>query len=428
MVCVKQKDRFGEKPLSMKNPLLFCFLLLSVHLVSQNSDKAPVFELRRVALNMDIGDVVGYLAKSGPGEYIERSKFKVICNKDFVYKNSLSESEMEQRLSKELSVLGLNISNMHNLFSELDEFKKENYSIALKIDSIRFNYDYGLSGSTVFQFHSYIFSKVYVLDLRNNKLVMKENKAAEFFSETQIPLEPHDFSYYFGKAWAQLAADIVNIPAFKRILDSEQNKADVSNTTEKLTLTKPVRKEQVLNVKKAMESVVTVVAGARHGSGAIVSANGLVLTCYHNVSGSEQVEVILSNNVRLKAKVMRYSAEFDVALLQIEGAETVALPLGNSGKVLVGEEVWAVGTPGFTELGQSVTRGVLSGDRTIDEKQYLQTDASVSPGNSGGPLLNNKGEVIGIVNAKVVAKGMEGIGFAIPVSVALEKLNMAVGE
>ena len=76
------------------------------------------------------------------------------------------------------------------------------------------------------------------------------------------------------------------------------------------------------------------------------------------------------------------------------------------------------------ELGQSVAKGILSGKRKIKDKIYIQTDMAVSPGNSGGPLLNEKGEIIGIVQRKIVDEGVEGIGFAIPIDKAIEILNI----
>lgn len=130
----------------------------------------------------------------------------------------------------------------------------------------------------------------------------------------------------------------------------------------------------------------------------------------------------------MKAKVLRNLPEYDAALLQLEGASANPLPLGSTDKVEIGEDVWVIGTPSDTELGQSISKGILSGKRVMNEKSYLQTDASVSPGNSGGPLINQKGEILGLVNAKIISRGTEGVGFAIPIDVVLEKLGVVVGE
>jgi S1-C subfamily serine protease len=90
----------------------------------------------------------------------------------------------------------------------------------------------------------------------------------------------------------------------------------------------------------------------------------------------------------------------------------------------LGEVVYVVGTPLDTTLSQSVSKGVLSGYRSFDDFTYMQTDAKMNPGNSGGALINASGELIGIVSAKYIGYGIEGIGFAIPISKLEEKLKV----
>ncbi len=136
------------------------------------------------------------------------------------------------------------------------------------------------------------------------------------------------------------------------------------------------------------------------------------------------MEVVFSNGVSARASVVRKDPEYDIALLQLTDVKARQLYLSDRASVEVGEDAWVIGTPGFAELGQSVSRGVISGKRIIQEKEYLQTDASVNPGNSGGPLLDAKGRIVGIVNAKVIASGMEGLGFAIPVWTIVERLKI----
>jgi S1-C subfamily serine protease len=90
----------------------------------------------------------------------------------------------------------------------------------------------------------------------------------------------------------------------------------------------------------------------------------------------------------------------------------------------LGDVVYIIGTPADTLLSQSVSKGVLSGQRDFDGAEYLQTDAKVNPGNSGGALLNSKGELIGVVSSKYIGFGIEGIGFAVPISKLEEKLRV----
>jgi len=167
------------------------------------------------------------------------------------------------------------------------------------------------------------------------------------------------------------------------------------------------------------------------GSGFVVDAQGYVLTNRHVVDGADKVQVTLSNGHRYEAKVVGEDARTDIALLRIEPRETlVALPLGDSDRTQVGEWVMAVGNP-FGLGGNSVTVGVVSfRGRTLDLSSHgtpvdmLQTDAAINPGNSGGPLINSRGEAVGI-NTLIMTGGAQqysGVGFAVPINVARDIL------
>lgn len=179
-------------------------------------------------------------------------------------------------------------------------------------------------------------------------------------------------------------------------------------------------------IQYANKSCVTIITDGGHGSGVIVDPKGLVLSAYHVVEGVNQIDVKFSSGLTLQAEVISYDELNDVVLLDIVGEGFQALPLSKSDDALpLGSEVATIGTPFELELGQSISKGILSGKRKKDERIYLQADISVSPGNSGGPLLNAKGEVIGIVQSKVVKAGVEGIGFAIPIKRVKEQLGIA---
>jgi S1-C subfamily serine protease len=162
------------------------------------------------------------------------------------------------------------------------------------------------------------------------------------------------------------------------------------------------------------------------GSGFVIDADGHILTNYHVVQGAETIEVTLGDQSRYKAKYIGADERNDIAVIQIDpkGRKLAALPLGDSRNLLVGQRVLAIGNPfGFqstltTGVVSSLGRTVQTGDNTfIDEA--IQTDASINKGNSGGPLLNSRGEVIGINSAIFSPTGAAaGIGFAIPVNTA----------
>ncbi|MGX6570829.1 Do family serine endopeptidase [Cupriavidus necator] len=157
------------------------------------------------------------------------------------------------------------------------------------------------------------------------------------------------------------------------------------------------------------------------GSGFIVSADGLILTNAHVVDGASQVKVRLTDRREFKAKVLGVDASSDVALIRIDARDLPTVSLGDSSRVRAGEPVLAIGSPyGFEN---TATAGIVSAvARTLPEDTYvpfIQTDVAVNPGNSGGPLFNRYGQVIGI-NAQIYSQtgGYQGLSFAIPINVA----------
>ncbi|MEF9975465.1 MAG: trypsin-like peptidase domain-containing protein [Oscillospiraceae bacterium] len=164
-----------------------------------------------------------------------------------------------------------------------------------------------------------------------------------------------------------------------------------------------------------------IVSGA--GSGVIISEDGYIITNNHVVEGATNIKVTLSDKNSYEAKVMGVDAKTDIAVIKVDAKGLPAATIGNSDNLIVGEETVVIGNPMGT-LGGSVTNGIISalnrdivvGGQTMN---LLQTNAAVSPGNSGGGLFNGKGELIGIVNAKSAGTGSEGIGFAIPINTAI---------
>jgi len=181
-------------------------------------------------------------------------------------------------------------------------------------------------------------------------------------------------------------------------------------------------------IRYADRSCVTVITDAGHGSGVIINSEGYVLSAQHVIDGTNRVEVQFSDGLRQDATIILADVEHDLVLLDIAGSGFKPLPITSSDSTGLGDEVVTIGTPADLALGQSVSKGILSGKRRIDDRIYLQTDLAVNPGNSGGPLINEKGEVIGIVQSKLVGKGIEGLGFAVPMEVVMERLRLEVGQ
>ena len=165
------------------------------------------------------------------------------------------------------------------------------------------------------------------------------------------------------------------------------------------------------------------------GSGFIVGADGTILTNAHVVKDAREVTVKLTDRREFKAKVLGADTKTDIAVLKIDAKNLPTLALGNTKDLKVGEWVLAIGSPfGFEN---TVTAGVVSAKgRTLPDDSYvpfIQTDVAINPGNSGGPLLNARGEVVGI-NSQIYSRsgGYQGVSFAIPIDVAVNIKNQIV--
>ena len=172
------------------------------------------------------------------------------------------------------------------------------------------------------------------------------------------------------------------------------------------------------------------------GSGVIISDEGYVLTNYHVIEGAQEVKVILQDGETSKevnAKVVNYDQVRDVAVVKITD-EGVKMPgvaeLGDSDELMKGQQVIAIGNPLGKEFSGTVTSGIISSvnrqlatDSNGKALNFIQTDAAINQGNSGGPLMNAKGQVIGINTAKIGSTGVEGMGFSIPINEIKPKIE-----
>jgi len=195
------------------------------------------------------------------------------------------------------------------------------------------------------------------------------------------------------------------------------------------TLIQEVTALEDLSISNLSKSCATLLRGdGGHGSGFFISEDGYILTNAHVVGGNEKMKVKLSNGFEFEGEVVRVGANLDVALVKIPGSGFPALPVQTDYAFELGEEITNIGTPVTPELGQSVSKGLISGRREFDEYIYLQTDVAVSPGSSGSPLINTEGYVVGIVSNKIIGGGAEGIGFAVPADLIFEDLGLQYAE
>ena len=166
------------------------------------------------------------------------------------------------------------------------------------------------------------------------------------------------------------------------------------------------------------------------GSGVLLSSNGYLVTNNHIIEDSVTAEVTLSDDRTYAAKLVGYDAQTDLAVLKIDAEGLTSAVFGDSDALQIGEAVAAIGNPLGPEYRNTLTDGIISAmGREISTNGYsmllLQTNTAINEGNSGGPLFNAYGQVIGITNMKIISptSGVEGIGFSIPASTVIEVVN-----
>ncbi len=222
----------------------------------------------------------------------------------------------------------------------------------------------------------------------------------------------------FSELVEQSGPAVVNIKTTKKVQTKNDNAELSQEEEEELKRFFGVPNPHSQQAPKGEEEIEEIARSV--GSGFIFSADGYVLTNAHVVKDADEVFVKLTDKREFKAKVIGFDTNTDVAVLKIEGSNLPKVILGDSTKIKVGEWVIAIGSP--FDLDNSISAGIISAKaREIgDFLLLIQTDVAINPGNSGGPLINLKGEVIGI-NSQIYSRsgGYMGISFAIPIDDAI---------
>ena len=180
------------------------------------------------------------------------------------------------------------------------------------------------------------------------------------------------------------------------------------------------------SIASVLRATVTIITDRGSGSGFVISTNGFVVSNQHVIEGATRLLVTGADGKKIVAEVVASNASRDLAILKVAAGNWTAVQLGDVDRVGLGETVYAIGSPGGTEdtvLEQTVTRGIISGIRGFPSEananinvEYIQTDAAINRGNSGGPLVNEAGRVIGVNSQKIVGRGVEGLSFSISIN------------
>ena len=235
-----------------------------------------------------------------------------------------------------------------------------------------------------------------------------------------------------GEVFIDLGFDIIKIPktAIIQIEDQKVNQSNKERPFKNQLYVESKGKRKLSSLRNLVdelgEAVVLIRTPIGLGSGFLIHPDGYIVTNDHVVAGERQISVTQFKGTGAKmtkqnfdnVKIVASGGNLDLALLKIEGEKPrFSFPfvtLGASPNLKQGERVFAIGSP--LGLERSVSEGIVSlRNRIISDRLHVQTTAEISPGNSGGPLFNYRGEVVGVNNMKVVAQGAEGLGFSIPV-------------
>jgi S1-C subfamily serine protease len=183
--------------------------------------------------------------------------------------------------------------------------------------------------------------------------------------------------------------------------------------------------------ESVLPAVVVVENGKGFGSGFFISADGLVLTAAH-VLGESPPTVKTRDGHVYETRVLRVSRKVDAALLELTSGSAPTLPSPclalASGPAAAGSDVYAAGAPAARELAASLSRGIVSGAPTLEGSRFVQTDAAISPGHSGGPLLDAQGHALALASFKVLGGGVDGVAFGVPIDTALAALALRAAD
>lgn len=334
------------------------------------------------------------------------------------------ENNNDQLLSNNIGEQDTDNSSYTENVNVINTEQSEETDDIIKID---------LSGGAVPQVDT-THSQFYTENIKDNK---KKNKGSKRFvaamvSLTILNLALFGGAFMLGKNYGAGHRSVASKQELITNLRGDEGTpmSETANNGIELATTEIAKKvgPSVVGITSTVQSQLSFFGGisqsASQGSGIILSSDGYIVTNNHVVDSASAVMVTLNTGTEYEATVVGKDAQTDLAVIKIEPKEDlIVATLGDSNALEVGERVVAIGNPMGLEFFGSVTQGIVSAvNRTIDidnrTMNLIQTDAAINSGNSGGALINTRGEVVGINSVKVAYAGVEGMSFAIPISEA----------
>lgn len=347
-------------------------------------------------------------------DYVERmqpyktSNIDSIGYIDEIYTNLLNDKLINLKFLDSVGSVFSDNVNLLNLYAKIEmlngnKIKRQytdNKDCYFRTVEIKTNWKVkNIYGDTLQSLTNSAVSGEYSLDLNTDKIAFQ--KALEDALETTM-------------------LDFIDSLNVNKLLVKENTKLTFDN---KINISKPIKTPA--QIDEAMKATVTIKNKDGHGSGFLITNDGYIVTNHHVVSRNTDYTVILSDGTEAKATVVRSNKSIDLALLKIDGKYEYAFNLPQKQNYNVGDEIIAIGTPKSIQLGQSVSKGIVSGARKHLGMNYLQTDVKINKGNSGGPIVLKNGELVSVVEYKLVGDGVEGLSFSIPAYDIFENLNLS---
>ena len=325
----------------------------------------------------------------------------------------IGDAELGDILKEELTAQNYEVVGEPNtLFEDPKEWKSE-FLIAGIIQHVAFNICYPYSGFgnyTTTSGEASIEIEWQIYQRRTRAVVLKTTTGGT--AKTGAGPEQGTEAYYraFAKSVRNLLANNKLVSILSRTVQPKKENGNILGISV-VSLSKVDANKIPEVVQHAYGAVVKILIGSGHGSGFIVSSEGYVLTNTHVVGKSPgMITIELSTGRRVVGEVIRTDSETDVALIKLEKGKYHFTPIGFSASLRVGDPVLAIGTPLREDFHRTLTKGVVSAFRVEEGRRLIQSDVTIHPGNSGGPLLDKYGRVVGLAHSGIVLGGKVGVG------------------
>ncbi len=346
-------------------------------------------------------------------------------------KTIIKSTDFQEPFQKSFNKNGYQTIGAENKKFAMQDTSNSDLSLAAEITEIRLEYcgkANAISLKSYTQNSTFINVKWEVFDNLSREIVFKgESKGTDlgFKKPPRSQGTILSVSLAFHHAIEELLSNKKFVELFNsNTVKNEKDKKSITNYIVNIQYGSSEKKfnEKIKNIRNATATVRT---KNGHGSGLVIDKNGYVVTNEHVVSGSSEA-ILIINSKKFKAEILYKDKMRDVALLKIKDNYDMSIVDIEKNPVELGETIYVVGTPLDEQLDFSISKGIISAKRELESLDYLQTDAAVNPGNSGGPVFNEYGNVIGITVSGYVTRGggSTNINNLIPIKDVLQKLNI----